>query len=200
MAPPLSHPNPFSYWREGEVVDTSETLKMELNIAMGVVNLFEAVGAGIGWVTGRAFIEKSSEILASEAAVAAPGLSAGSAAAAAPAAAEAVAGGGRHIALGLERFGLKQVAEKVGAETLLKDPNWKATLLKEIANPSSSFTVSVEGLNGTSVAGKVLSAAQQGIRAGATPTNWELAQLYQAGRLSGVTFVNRAGEILANPF
>jgi hypothetical protein len=83
---------------------------------------------------------------------------------------------------------------------LLKDPSWKATLMKEVANPQSTFTVSVEGLNGTSVAGKVLSAAQQGIRPGATPTNWELAQLYQAGRLSSVTFVNRAGEILANPF
>jgi hypothetical protein len=62
----LSHPNPFSYWREGEVVDTSETLKTELNIAMGVVNLFQAVGAGIGWLAGRAFIAEAGEILAAE--------------------------------------------------------------------------------------------------------------------------------------
>jgi RHS repeat-associated protein len=116
------------------------------------------------------------------------------------AAARGIAGGGRHIALGLERFGLSEVAEKVGAETLLKDPNWKATLLREIANPASRFTVSVEGLAGESVAGKVLSAAQQGIRSGATNTNWELGQLYQAGRLGDVTFVNRSAQVLGNPF
>jgi len=92
------------------------------------------------------------------------------------------------------------VAERVGAETLLRDPSWKTTLLGEIANPASRFTVNVEGLSGSSVAQKVLSAAQQGIRPGASPTNWELAQLYQAGRLRDVTFVNRLGEVLANPF
>jgi hypothetical protein len=79
-------------------------------------------------------------------------------------AARGLAEGGRHIALGLERFGLSEVAEKVGAETLLSDPSWKTTLLGEIANPASRFTVSVEGLSGSSVAEKVLSAAQQGIR------------------------------------
>ena len=108
--------------------------------------------------------------------------------------------GGRHIALGLERFGLKEVAAKVGAETLLADPNWKATLLAEIGNPATRFTVSVEGLAGKSVADKVLSAAAKGAVPGASPTNWELAQLYQAGRLGEVTFVNRLAEVLANPF
>jgi hypothetical protein len=45
-----------------------------------------------------------------------------------------------------------------------------------------------------------MSTAQQGIIRGATPTNWEVAQLYQAGRLGEVNFVNRLGEAIANPF
>jgi len=57
-----------------------------------------------------------------------------------------------------------------------------------------------EGLAGESVAEQVMRAAQEGIRRGATPTNWELAQLWQAGRLGGVTFVNRLGEVLRNPW
>jgi RHS repeat-associated protein len=63
QAPGLRHPNPFSYWREGEVVDTSETLKAELTIAMGVVNLFELAGAGLAWLSTKAFV-KGAEIVA----------------------------------------------------------------------------------------------------------------------------------------
>ena len=109
-------------------------------------------------------------------------------------------GAGRHIVLGLRRFGLRELADKIGAETLLSDPAWKTTLLEEIANPASNFTVSVEGLSGDSVAGQVLSAVSQGIQPGATPTNWELAQLYQSGRLDDVAFVDRSGANLGNPF
>ena len=31
-------------------------------------------------------------------------------------------------------------------------------------------------------------------------TEWEMRQLYEAGRLGTVNFVNRAGEAIANPF
>jgi hypothetical protein len=60
--------------------------------------------------------------------------------------------------------------------------------------------VSLEGVEGATVAEKVLKAAQQGLMRGASPTNWEMAQLYQAGRVATVRFVNRLGEVLANPF
>jgi RHS repeat-associated protein len=114
--------------------------------------------------------------------------------------AAATATGGRHIVLGLRAFGLEQTAAKVGGETLLSDPNWKATLLNALANPSTRFTVSVEGLNGSSVYSQVMGAAQRGLGAFASPTNWELGQLYQNGLLSTTTFVDALGNVLANPF
>lgn len=111
-----------------------------------------------------------------------------------------VAAGGRHVVLGLERFGLQDVANKVGGETLMRDPNWKMTLLQDIGNAATKFTVSLEGLSGSSNYSKVMSAVQQGLTPAASPLNWELAQLYQAGRLAAVNFVNGAGQALANPF
>jgi hypothetical protein len=113
---------------------------------------------------------------------------------------ELAANSGRHIILGLEKFGLEEVAERVGAETLLNDPAWKNTLLQNIANPESKFTVSLEGLSGETPYSQIMSAVQKGMLPNTSPTNWKLAQLYQAGRLSEVTLVNRAVEIIANPF
>jgi hypothetical protein len=81
-----------------------------------------------------------------------------------------------------------------------KDPNWKATLLNELANGTSRFTVSVEGLNGQSVYSQVMQAVQKGLGAFPSNTNWELAQLYRAGMLPSTTFINALGEVLANPF
>ena len=105
-----------------------------------------------------------------------------------------------HLVLGLRGFGLEDTAAKVGGRTLLSDPNWKETLLAAIRNPSYRFSVSLEGLSGESTYGKVMRAVQQGLSPTASPTNWELAQLYQGGRLGEVTFVNRVGVPQDNPF
>jgi hypothetical protein len=106
---------------------------------------------------------------------------------------------GRHIALGLDRFGIQGTADRLGAETLLKDQNWRETLSGAIADPSSRFTVSLDGLTGSSPYSQVMTAVQQGISPNASPTNWELAQLYQAGLLPSVNFVS-GGANLPNPF
>lgn len=45
-----------------------------------------------------------------------------------------------------------------------------------------------------------MKAVQQGIKPGATPTNWELAQLYKADRLKDVTFWNAGVPEKGNPF
>lgn len=84
-----------------------------------------------------------------------------------------ISAAGDHIVLGLRNYGLESTAAKVGGRTLLSDPNWKRSLAKAIADPSTRFSVSVDGLAGASAAEKVLRAAEQGIRPGATPTNWE---------------------------
>jgi hypothetical protein len=87
----------------------------------------------------------------------------------------------------------------VGGRTLLSDPSWKSTLLGAVANPSTKFTVSLEGMAGSSTYSKVMGAAQQGIGPRATATNWEMAQLYQGGRLKDVTFME-GNKVVPNPF
>jgi hypothetical protein len=106
---------------------------------------------------------------------------------------------GKHIALGLRNHGLENTASKVGAETLLSDPNWRNSLQEAIANPNSRFTVALDGLSGSSPYTQVMNAVQQGASTNASPTNWELAQLYQAGMLDKVTFVSN-GVAVPNPF
>jgi hypothetical protein len=105
----------------------------------------------------------------------------------------------RHIALGLRANGLQGTADRLGAQTLLSDPNWRSTLQGAIGDPNTRFTVALDGLTGSSPYAQVMNAVQQGASANASPTNWELAQLYQAGLLGAVNFVN-GGASVPNPF
>jgi hypothetical protein len=106
---------------------------------------------------------------------------------------------GDHIVLGLKGPALNATAAQVGGRTLMQDPNWRNTFLAALRNPNARFTVGLDGLSGTTTYSQVMGAAQRGATPGASNLNWELAQIYQAGRLSDVTFV-RAGQIVANPF
>jgi hypothetical protein len=110
------------------------------------------------------------------------------------------AASGEHIVLGLRNFGLEATAAQVGGRTLLKDPNWMTTLRDAISVPATRFTVSLRGLSGASPYEKVMNAVQQGIGPRASPLNWELAQLYQAGRMHAVKFLDDAGKLVSNPF
>jgi RHS repeat-associated protein len=104
-----------------------------------------------------------------------------------------------HIVLGL-RSGLDATASQVGGRTLLSDPAWMNTLQDAIANGATKFTLSLNGLSGGSSAfSKVISAAQAGSTFGATATNWEIAQLYQAGILGNVNLIEN-GVSVSNPF
>jgi len=103
------------------------------------------------------------------------------------------------IVLGLKAQGLEATAAKVGGRTLLKDPEWMATLQEAVGDPSTKFTVSVDGLSGSSTYSQVMSAAQRGAAGTGGYTDWELAQLYQAGRLGDTTFVS-GGSVIPNPF
>lgn len=74
------------------------------------------------------------------------------------------------------------------------------TLRTAIANPNTRFTVSLDGMSGETAFSRVMNAVQRG----ATPapggyTNWELGQLYQAGRLGEVNFIQN-GQFTENPF
>ncbi|WP_189343807.1 hypothetical protein [Mesorhizobium sp. M8A.F.Ca.ET.213.01.1.1] len=104
-----------------------------------------------------------------------------------------------HIALGLDNQGLKQTAEKIGARTLMNDPEWKSTLARAIADPNTKISVSVDGLSGKGVYGQVMSAAQRGLSGIGSNTDYEMGQLYSQNRLSSVDFISNGSKI-SNPF
>jgi hypothetical protein len=127
---------------------------------------------------------------------------AGAAAESAAIAAEGTAAAGDHIVLGLESQGLQQTAAQVGGRTLMTDANWQATLQTSLGNPSTRFTVSLDGVTGTSPYSQFMGAAQQGLGSGAVQGNWfnwEMGQIYQAGRQGSVNFM-QGGSVVPNPF
>ncbi len=112
---------------------------------------------------------------------------------------EAAALADDHIVLGLRASGLEETAAKVGGRTLLSDPQWQTSLQQAIGTPGTRFTVALDGLSGSTPYSQVMSAVQNGVTPLATPTNWELAQLFQAGRIGDVTFVS-GGRVVPNPW
>jgi hypothetical protein len=74
-----------------------------------------------------------------------------------------------------------------------------STLQNGISDPNTKFTVSLDGMSGNGAYSQVMGAAQRGLGGSGGYTDWEMGQLYQAGRLPGVTFV-RGGRVVENPF
>lgn len=135
------------------------------------------------------------------------GLRAGAPRAGAPTTVGGLANGGvtatrdvDHIVLGL-RSGLDDTAALLGGRTLLDDTDFMATLLKAIADPSTRFTVVLDGMSGATTYAQVMNAAQRGTAVGRNgwATDWEMAQLLEGGRLPDVTFM-RGGVIVENPW
>lgn len=67
--------------------------------------------------------------------------------------------------------------------------------------PTQRITVSLDGLRGNGTYDQVMQAVEDGLANGDyfSFTNWELAQVSNAGRLPEVTFV-RGGVQVPNPF
>ena len=63
---------------------------------------------------------------------------------------------GDHLVLGLESHGLERTAQLVGGRTLMSDPNWSQTVIDAVADPSTRFTFSLEGLSGSTPLDKVM--------------------------------------------
>ena len=103
----------------------------------------------------------------------------------------------QHIVLGLDSFGLRETARRVGGVTLMKDPNWKSTLMAALGDDSIRFTVSLRGFRAATKS-EVLRAAQRGAAGTGGATDWELAMLYQSGRLETATFLDEAGNVIEN--
>jgi len=81
----------------------------------------------------------------------------------------------------------------------MSDVNWQATLQTALQDSSTKFTVSLDGVAGSSPYSQFMGAAQKGVGPNGSPFNWEMAQIYQAGRQGSVTFV-QGGKTLPNPF
>jgi hypothetical protein len=81
----------------------------------------------------------------------------------------------------------------------MSDLNWQTSLQTALENPSTRFTISMDGVSGASTYSQFMSAAQRGLTSGATPFNWEMGQIYQAGRHVNATFM-RGGQVVVNPF
>ncbi len=79
------------------------------------------------------------------------------------------------------------------------EQNWRESLQVAIANPNTKFTISLDGFNGSSTYGQLMVAAQRGVTPAARATEWEIGQLYQAGRLGKATLMRR-GKVIPNPF
>jgi len=99
----------------------------------------------------------------------------------------------------MEEFGLNNTAAQVGGRTLMGDANWQTTLQTALGDSSTRITVSLDGASGATPYSQFMSAAQQGLTPGATPFNWEMGQIYQAGRQGSVTFM-QGGQVVPNPF
>lgn len=84
----------------------------------------------------------------------------------------------------------------------VREPSGETTTNSYDANPSTRFTVSLDGVSGASPYSQFMSAAQQGLGRGAVEgnrLNWEMGQIYQAGRQSTVNFI-QGGQPVPNPF
>src|SRR5262249_1604682 len=118
--------------------------------------------------------------------------------------AAAAAEAGEHIALGLEHV-VEEQAGSVGATHLMNDPNWKQTFMNALAGGDTRFTVFLDnrvGRAGTinaSAYDKVMTSVLRNATAVGGATDFEISQLYQAGRLGSVTFME-GGAAVPNPF
>jgi RHS repeat-associated protein len=109
------------------------------------------------------------------------------------------ANSGDHIVLGYAAQGLDATAANVGGRTLLADANWQATVTQAVANPGTRFTVALDGMPGTSVTNRIMASVQRSSTGKGGYTDWEMAQLYQGGRLPDVTFIE-GGKVVPNPW
>jgi RHS repeat-associated protein len=163
--------------------------------AIGWGSLGGLGGGALGGVVGRAAGAIGSKIATSAApkvAAAADDLAAGATGAGAGNAAD-------HVVLGLRSAGLEDTANSIGARTLLNDPDWMNAVQNAIGDPMTRISVSLDGFAGNSTYTQVMGAAQRGATGVGSATDWEMAQLFQSGRLADINFL-RGGAPVANPW
>jgi hypothetical protein len=81
----------------------------------------------------------------------------------------------------------------------MNDTSWQTSLQTALADGNTTITVSLDGVSGSSTYSQFMGAAQRGLSADPTPFNWEMGQIYQAGRQGSVQFT-QGGQIVRNPF
>lgn len=109
-----------------------------------------------------------------------------------------LAEGGDHLVLGLENAGTQDLADQIGGRTLIGQLGYEQGVTDAVANSATRLSVNLNGLDGEGAYSQVMTAVQRGIQ-GNGATNWELLQVYQAGRMGEVTFYSN-GATIGNPF
>jgi hypothetical protein len=71
--------------------------------------------------------------------------------------------------------------------------------MNSLTNPSTKFTLSLDGLSGDSIYSQVMGAAQRGIGDSGGYTYWEIGQLCRSGRLGETNFWTN-GQSILNPW
>jgi Pretoxin HINT domain len=109
--------------------------------------------------------------------------------------------GCKHLVVGLEAYGLRDIARIVGGQHLMDDKQWMKTFANALADTNSKFTVAIDGLTGDNIYKQVMGAVQRTASGLNSNTDWELYQLWKSGRLEtdSVTFVS-GGIPQTNPF
>ena len=74
-----------------------------------------------------------------------------------------------------------------------------SSLQAAIGASGTKFTVSLDGMSGSSTNSQIMGAVQRAASGAGGATDWEMAQLFQGGRLGDVTFV-RGGSVVPNPW
>jgi len=93
------------------------------------------------------------------------------------------AGGKADIALGIDKFGLQEFADKIGAQHLMDDPEWYNTFLNHLENDTANFHLSTEGFEGNNVMEML---ENQVNNYGEGGTAWEIEQLLFSGKMGQV--------------
>jgi RHS repeat-associated protein len=104
-----------------------------------------------------------------------------------------------HLAIGFARV-VEQQAASVGATHLMDDPNWRQTFASALGDPSSRFTVFLDGMEGDGAYRQLITSMTRWATGAGGSTDWEISQLYQSGRLGSVNLMEGGSPVTPNPF
>ena len=103
-----------------------------------------------------------------------------------------------HVVLG-RSLNVEKIAQQIGGRHLMGSLDYRLEVADAIANPNTKISVALDGVVGESTYSQIMQSVMRESKGVGTAFDWEMAQLYNAGRLPSVQFV-REGKNVDNPF